>query len=121
MKISKIMLALILCIALSLSFSANEISESEIYYHEEDITVVFDTESIFSNEQKQFIANKIISGEPIVDDGIATYSWCWLTGHDIVNEVVSVIEHKVSTTDLVVKGRPMMLNHVRNAIIWIIL
>jgi len=93
------MLAIICCIALSLSFSANVIVESEIYYQEEDITVIFDSESVLSDEQKQFLADKIISGETISDDGVSTYAWCWLTGHDIVNEVVSVIEHKVSATN----------------------
>ena len=96
MKITKIMLAIICCIAFSLSFSANVISESEIYYQAEDLTVVFAENSIFSAEQKQFIADKIVSSEPIVDDGVSTYAWCWLTGHDIVVEGVTVIEHKVS-------------------------
>jgi len=95
MRITKIMLAIVCCIALSLSFSANVISESEIYYHAEDITVVFDAESIFSSEQKQFIADKIVSGEPIVADGVSTYAWCWLTGHDIISEIVYAVEHKV--------------------------
>lgn len=99
MKIAKTMLAIICCIALSFSFSANVISESEIHYQEKDVTVIFDAESIFSNEQKQFIANKIVLGELLVDDGVSTYAWCWLTGHDIVSEGVTVFEHKVSDTD----------------------
>ena len=98
MKVIKIMLAIIFCIALSLSFSANVISESEIYYQEDDVTVIFDTESVLSADQKQFIADKIVSGEPIVDDGVATYSWCWITGHDIVSELVYAVEHKYSPT-----------------------
>ena len=99
MKITKMVLSIICCIGLSFSFSANTIVESEIYYQEEDITVIFDVGSVLSAEQKQFIADKIVTGEDIVADGVSTYALCWLTGHDIVNEVVSVIEHKVSETN----------------------
>ena len=95
MKVTKVVLAIICCIAFSLSLSANVISESEIHYQKEDVTVIFDEESIFSNEQKQFIADKIVAGESIVDDGISTYAWCWLTGHDIISEAVFAVEHKV--------------------------
>ena len=97
MKKLKIMIAIVLCIIFSIPFSANTIVASEFYYQEEDITVTFEVESVFSEEQKQFIADKIISGEPFVDDGISTYSLCWLTGHDIVSEAVFAIEHKVRT------------------------
>ena len=99
MKLTKTMLAIIGCIAFSLSFSANEIVESEIYYPEEDITVVFNENSALSSEQKQFISYKIVSGEPIGNDGVSTYSLCWLTGHDIINEMVTVIEHKVRVSN----------------------
>ena len=95
MKITKTVLAIICCIAFSLSFSANAIVESEFYYQEKDITVIFDTESVLSTEQKQFVADKIVSGEPLIDDGSSTYSLCWLTGHDIISESVTVVEHKV--------------------------
>ena len=95
MRITKIMLAIVCCIAFSFSFSANVISESEIHYQEKDVTVIFDAKSVLSTDQKQFIADKIVSGEPIVDDGVSTYAWCWLTGHDIISECVTVIEHKV--------------------------
>ena len=99
MKTTKTILFIICCIAFSLSFSANVISESEIYYQEEDLTVIFEENSTLSSEQKQFIADKIVSGESIIDDGISIYSLCWLTGHDIVSESVSVVEHKLSETD----------------------
>jgi len=98
MKITKIVLAIICCIALSLSFSANTIVESEFYYPEKDITVIFDTESVFSAEQKQFVADKIVSGASLIDDGVSTYALCWLTGHDIVEEEVSVVTHNVYTS-----------------------
>lgn len=95
----KIALVFIFCMALSFSFSANTIAESEYNYLVEDITVIFDTESVLSADQKQFIADKIVSGEPIVDDGVSTYSLCWLTGHDIISEIVYAVEHKVSATN----------------------
>ena len=99
MKIIRIILSFILCSVLSLSFSANVISETEIYYQEENLTVIFEENSVLSSEQKQFIADTIVSGEPIIDDGISTYAWCWLTGHDLVYEGVTVIEHKVSPSN----------------------
>lgn len=95
MKITKTILAIICCIAFSFSFSANAIVESEFYCPEKDITVIFDTESVLSTEQKQFVADKIVSGEPLIDDGVSTYALCWLTGHDIISESVTVVEHKV--------------------------
>ena len=98
MKIIKIIIVLVLCVTFSLSFTASAISESEFFYPEKSISVVFDTASVLSAEQKQFIADKIVLGESIVDDGVSTYALCWLTGHDIVNELVTVVEHKVSTT-----------------------
>ena len=97
MKIAKIMLAIICCIAFSLSFSANTIIESEFHYQEEGITVIFDSDSALSFEQKKFIADKIVLGETI-EDGLSTYSLCWLTGHDIIEEMISVVEHKVNVT-----------------------
>lgn len=95
MKKLKIMLAIVLCMVFSIPFSANTMVESVFYYQEEDITVVFDSESILSSEQKQFVADKIVSGESIVAEGISTYSLCWLTGHDIISEAVFAVEHKV--------------------------
>lgn len=99
MKTTKIILAIICCIAFSLSFSANAISETEFYYQDEDVTVTFDVESSLSADQKQFIADKIVAGDPLVYDGISTYSLCWLTGHDIITEAVFAVEHKVSETN----------------------
>ena len=99
MKILKITIAVVLCLALSLSLSANIITESEFYYAENDVTVSFDSDSSFSEEQKQLIADILISGNNISNNAISTYSWCWLTGHDIISETVSVTEHKISDTD----------------------
>ena len=98
MKTIKILLAFALCVACSLSFSANTVHTSEIFYENEETTVIFSTDSLFSIDKKQIIADKLVFGHNSDDDNISTYSWCWLTGHDLISETVYVIEHKVRTT-----------------------
>ena len=98
MRTIKITLAIVLFIVLSLSFSAHVSSNSEIYYQEKDVTVAFDTDSILPSDKKQLIADKIVFGSDNLDEGTSTYSFCWLLGHDIISEIVYVIEHKVSST-----------------------
>lgn len=98
MKTIKIMIAFALCVAFSLSFSANTVQTSEFFYENEETTVIFSTDSLFSIEKKQIIADTLVLGHNSDDDNISTYSWCWLTGHDLVSEIVYVIEHKVRTT-----------------------
>lgn len=99
MKTIKIILAFALCIALSLSFSANTVQTSEFFYENEEITVIFNAESAFSVDEKQIIADKLVYGNDSVENNISTYSWCWLTGHDLISETVYVIEHKVRANE----------------------
>ena len=96
MKMTKIVLAIILSLIISIPFSANVLSISEIDYENEGISVIFDANSVLSSEKKQLIADKLIYGDNLVEEGISTYSWCWLLGHDIVSESVTVVEHKVN-------------------------
>ena len=97
MKTLKIILAFALCIAFSVSFSAHAVPSSEVLYENEEVSVIFEEDSALSVDKKQFIASKLIYGDSYIDNGISSYSLCWLTGHDLVSEVVSVIEHKVRT------------------------
>lgn len=98
MKTIKIMIAFALCVAFSLSFSANTVQTSEIFYENEETTVIFSTDSILSIDKKQIIADKLVYGNDSIENNVSTYSWCWLTGHDLVSETVYVIDHKVRTT-----------------------
>lgn len=98
MKTIKIMIAFVLCVAFSISFSANTVQTSEFFYENEETTVIFSTDSILSTDKKQIIADKLVYGNDTAENNVSTYSWCWLTGHDLINETVSVIEHKVRTT-----------------------
>lgn len=99
MKTIKIMIAFALCVAFSLSFSAQVQTTSEPFYEDEDISVFFEVDSTLSFEKKQLITDKLIYGNNSADDNISTYSWCWLTGHDLVNEIVSTIAHKVRSSE----------------------
>ena len=86
-------LTLILCTILAMNCSAISVVEQSYDYliGNTQITIEFASNSIFSDEKQQQIANHIIYG----DDGVSTYALCWLTGHDYVYENVSLIEHKV--------------------------
>lgn len=98
MKTIKIMIAFVLCVAFSISFSANTVQTSEFFYENEETTVIFSTDSILSTDKKQIIADKLVYGNDTAENNVSTYSWCWLTGHDLVSEIVTVVTHKVRTT-----------------------
>lgn len=93
------MIAFALCIAFSLSFSANAVQTFEFFYENEETTVIFSTDSLFSIDKKQIIADKLVYGNDFDENNVSTYSWCWLTGHDLIIESVNVIEHKVRTNE----------------------
>ena len=84
----------ILCIVLAVNCSAFSVGGSAYEYEIDDthITIKFSTDSVLSAEKQQQIANRMVYG----DDGVSTYAWCWITGHDYVYENVSAIEHKVT-------------------------
>jgi len=89
----KKLLAFVLFTVLAINCSAISVLEPDFEYFIDEIhyTVEFVDNSVFSNEQQQQIADHIVLG----DDGISTYAWCWLTGHDYVTEGVSLTQHKV--------------------------
>ena len=93
------MIAFVLCVAFSLSFSANTVQTPEFFYENEETTVIFNTDSVFSIDKKQIIADKLVYGNDFDENNVSTYSWCWLTGHDLIIESVNVIEHKVRTNE----------------------
>jgi len=87
----------IICFLITNTVFSTTASISDFYYENEDTTVIFDTETGLSYEQKQMIADKIVYGDSN-DDQISTYRWCWLVGHDKVSNIVTTIEHKVEET-----------------------
>ena len=99
MKTIRIMIAFVLCVAFSLSFSANTVQTPEFFYENEETTVIFNTDSVFSIDKKQIIADRLVYGNNSAENNISTYSWCWLTGHDLVSEMVTTITHKVRTNE----------------------
>lgn len=80
-----------------LSFVVSAMDESTYTYEysELDLTVEFDETSVFSNDERQMIADSIAYDAPIQQ----TYSWCWLLGHDLYVETVSALYHKKSEYD----------------------
>ncbi len=104
----KLFLIPLFCILFSLTCFA----QAEYNYGIEDTTVIFQTNSAFSDETKQYIADRLIYGNN--DDGISTYSWCWLTGHDKQTENAWKIEHKVYDTNPRCKKTTYMITTCTN-------
>ena len=65
-------------------------------YKEHGITIVFEENTTFTNDERQYIANAIVLGGSDTENS-TTYAWCWLTGHDLTYESVIEIQHKVSS------------------------
>lgn len=89
--LSCILLSFILTIQGFASGSSNYVYE----YADEQITVVFAENSVFSSDEQQYIADKLVLGDSAEASGVQPRSWCWLTGHELVTECVHVITHKV--------------------------
>lgn len=89
-------LIIFLCAILTINCLAISTGDGSYDYVIDDtnITIEFESNSAFSSEKQQQIADHMAYG----DDGVSTYAWCWLTGHNLVTEAVTVIEHKVYAT-----------------------
>lgn len=87
-------LSLILCVCLAISAHALTQEQYQFEYNDQNITIVFDNSTIFTNDERQYIADCLAYGKP--DEGISAHSWCWLTGHDLVSDSVIEIQHKVT-------------------------
>lgn len=73
---------------------------SDIYqfeYEEQGKTIIFEENTNFSNNERQYIADILVYGNTN-EESSTTYAWCWLTGHDLTYESVIEIQHKVSAT-----------------------
>lgn len=84
---------IILCFTLGVSASGE--SELIINYPENHITIQFEDDTAFSEEERQMIADRIAFNTPIIQ----SRAWCWLTGHDKTTETVTVTQHKALQYD----------------------
>lgn len=90
-------LFLILCICMAAATLASTTERFEFEYEEQGITIIFEEDTIFTNDKRQSVAD-FLALENENMDGISTYAWCWLTGHDLISDSVVEIQHKVSPT-----------------------
>ncbi len=92
MKNKKILICIGLLIVLLIS--GISVMAQDILEHER-IEVIFVEESIFNEEEKQFIESSFV--EPRNEENMVPYGLqCTLFGHDYKSEYVTVITHKVN-------------------------
>ncbi len=96
MKRMKMLIIPILCLVFIINTTAYSSAIGVYEYETENsnIVVTFSEDSMLNTEQQQLIADKLVYG----DSGIQTYAWCWLTGHSLVHDAVSVVTHKKKAT-----------------------
>ena len=88
-KIAALVLAMILTLSFCVAASATSVNKSYIYG---DLEIVFEENSVYSDEMKARVADYIVNG----DDGASTYNLlCTLFGHKETVEAVATISHKV--------------------------
>lgn len=90
-------LFLILCVCMAVTSYAAASNVYQFEYEDQDITIIFDENTLLSDHERQFIADLMVYGDSDTDN-ISAYSWCWLTGHDITSDTVTTIQHKVSSS-----------------------
>lgn len=93
MKKIKMLIIPILCAMFIVSTMAYS-SSNGTYEYDNNVVVTFSENSQLTAEQQQLIADKLVYG----DSGIQTYAWCWLTGHELTYDMVTVVTHKKSAT-----------------------
>ncbi len=95
MKIKSLFAILLILTLLTSTFvlptSAKEITNNN------DVEIIINDE--VSEETKAKIGRYFATGEPVTNDGVATYGLtCTLLGHKIESSTVATITHKVSAT-----------------------
>ena len=91
----KLRLLIIPILAVLLSVNVLALSSNGNTFVFDDKVVTFEATSTLTAEKQQMVEERIVYGAP-EDDGVSTYAWCWLTGHDYEYNTVSVITHKKS-------------------------
>ena len=88
------LLLVFLCVCMTVAAHASTLEKYEFEYEDQGVTIIFEEDTVLSNDERQNIADCIVYGNP--NEGISTYSLCWLTGHSIVTDSVIEIQHKVT-------------------------
>ncbi len=89
-------LSLILMLIIMSTYCFAHSAEHVYEYGNDNITIIFQENTIFSSEEQERIADIIVYGDN--NEEISTYSLCWLTGHDTTSENVTSVQHKVSSS-----------------------
>ena len=97
MKKLKVFIVPILCMMLIVNTMAYSTTGGVYEYENENKVVTFSEDSTLTAEQQQMVADKLIYGIP-EDDGATTYAWCWLLGHELTYDMVTVVTHKKKAT-----------------------
>lgn len=93
-KLTAIALTIILILFVLIPASANE--GSSTVFEVNGVTVLFEDNSAFSTEEKQYIAQMLVYG----NESISTYGLtCTLFGHKFTEEYVTTITHCVKDTN----------------------
>ncbi len=91
----KKILLIVLCILMSITAYADTEAVYKFEYEELGITIIFEENSNFNSEERQYLADVFAYGDSATENSTA-YSMCWLTGHDYQYDYISTIEHKGS-------------------------
>jgi len=93
MKLFRFFIIPALCMILVINVVAVSVGNGVYEFADEEKVVTFNENSTLSEEEQQMIAEYLVYGAP-EDDGVSTYAWCWLTGHNYTYDVVYVTTHK---------------------------
>ena len=94
-KITSLCLAIIICFSFVISAGA----EGENVYLYNGVEVVFEEDSILSENMKLYVAEMLVCGN-MGEDNVGTYNLlCHVVGHNYSTESVTTIQHKVNTVE----------------------
>lgn len=91
-RITLVVLIVLLTISACIGVSAGTTNTNILDI--DNVTVIFEDDSVFTPEEKQYIAELIVHGE----NDVSTYGIACLFGHKYVEESVTTITHCVSDT-----------------------
>lgn len=97
MKKIKFIIIPLLCMMLSVNIMAHTAGGGVYEFADEDKVVTFEDDCTLTEDEQQAVAERLVYGSA-EDSGIQTYSWCWLTGHNLSYNTVAVITHKARAT-----------------------
>ena len=97
MKKIRLIMIPVLCIILAVNIMAYTAGGGVYEFPDEDKVVTFENNCTLTEDEQLTVAERLIYGSP-EDPDVQTYSWCWLTGHDLTNNMVSVVTHQARAT-----------------------